>query len=282
MANPGLFNSVYWNCIYSFRRICSYLHLHSVPVPQMIHLRPRQVRRSASCVLAALLTLASSFIAVSHVTATTYTWDGNGTNTGNGKWSTAVNWDANGVPVSNLATTDVVFGGNFHLTPLMDANYSIHQLTFASRAGAFNLSSNSGVTPETLTIGTGGITNSSSNVQTISSPLVLGAGHTWNASTAGLTINSATVTNGGFLLTISGAFNTSIGAVISGTGGLTKGGAGILTLSGVNTYTGLTTVSGGILKEGVNNALASGDLTVSGGTFDINGKTDSIGTLTLG
>src|SRR5205823_14465029 len=101
---------------------------------------PRQVRRSASCVLAALLTLASSFIAVSQVVATTYTWDGNGTNTGNGKWSTAVNWDANGVPVSNLTTTDVVFGGTFHLTPLMDANYSIHQLTFASGAGAFNRS----------------------------------------------------------------------------------------------------------------------------------------------
>src|SRR6266478_286134 len=146
----------------------------SIPTPQRFRVRRRQVRRSASCMLAALLTLASSFIAVSHVAAITYTWDGNGTNAGNGKWSTAVNWDANGIPVSNLATTDVLFGGNFHLTPLMDVNYSIHQLTFASGAGAFNLSSNSATTPETLTIGTGGITNSSSNVQSISSPLVLG------------------------------------------------------------------------------------------------------------
>src|SRR5436305_9252032 len=280
MANPGFLNSVYWSCIYSFRRICSYLRLYSVPVPQMIHLRPRQVRRSASCVLAALLTLASSFIAVSQVVATTYTWDGNGTNTGNGKWSTAVNWDANGVPVSNLTTTDVVFGGNFHLTPLMDANYSIHQLTFASGAGAFNLTSNAGT--EILTIGTGGITNSSSNVQSISSPLVLGAAQTWNASTAGLTINSATVTNGGFLLTISGANNTSIAAAISGTGGLTKNGAGILTLNGTtaNTYTGLTTVNAGELDLGKTanvNAIGSGGLTINAGTVKFTGtSTDEI------
>src|SRR5437868_7763939 len=233
-----------------------------------------RLRRSASCMLATLLTLASSFIAVSHVAATTYTWDGNGTNTGNGKWSTAVNWDANGIPVSNLATTDVVFGGTFHLTPLMDANYSIHQLTFASGAGAFNLSSNAGT--EVLTIGTGGITNSSSNVQTISSPLVLGAAQTWNASTAGLTINSATVTNGGFLLTISGANNTSIAAAISGTGGLTKSGAGILTLNGTtaNTYTGLTTVSAGELDLGKTanvNANGSRGLTINAGTANHTG-----------
>src|SRR5438067_6793875 len=190
-----IFASFYWDSIGSLRQICSYLRPNSVPIPQTTLLRYRKVDRSASCVLTALLTLASSFVAVSQVAASIYTWDGNGTNTGNGKWSTAVNWDANGVPVSNLATTDVVFGGTFHLTPLMDANYSIHQLTFASGAGAFNLSSNSGVTPETLTIGTGGITNSSSNVQTISSPLVLGAAQTWNASTAGVTINSSAKVN---------------------------------------------------------------------------------------
>src|SRR5205823_14586562 len=269
-----IFASFYWDSIGSFRRICSYLRPNSVPIPQTTLLRYRKVDRSASCVLTALLTLASSFVAVSQVAATIYTWDGNGTNTGNGKWSTAVNWDANGVPVSNLTTTDVVFGGNFHLTPLMDANYSIHQLTFASGAGAFNLTSNAGT--EILTIGTGGITNSSSNVQSISSPLVLGAAQTWNASTAGLIISSATVNNGGFLLTISGASNTSIAAAISSTGGLTKNGAGILTLSGTtaNTYTGLTTVNAGELdlgKTATVNAIGSGGLTVSGGTVKYTG-----------
>ena len=38
------------------------------------------------------------------------------------------------------------------------------------------------------------------------------------------------------------------------------------TLSGVNTYTGLTTVSAGVLAYGANNATGSGDLSVGGGT----------------
>jgi len=52
-------------------------------------------------------------------------------------------------------------------------------------------------------------------------------------------------------------------------------------LSATSSYTGLTTVSAGILKEGVNDALGSGNLTVSGGTFDINSKTDTVGVVTL-
>jgi autotransporter-associated beta strand protein len=64
--------------------------------------------------------------------------------------------------------------------------------------------------------------------------------------------------------------------VISGGGGLTvlsSNGAGVLNLSGLNTYLGGTIVNGGTLQLGVSNALwATGSLTVgSGGTFDLNG-----------
>src|SRR6478609_9126726 len=122
-----IFVSFYWNFMGSFRPICSYLRLQSAPVPQMTSLRYRQGRRCASCVAAALLLI--PFIAPK-ARATIYTWDGNG-GTGNSKWSTAGNWDANGIPASDLATTDLVFGGTFHLTPQMDTNYSIHSLSFA-------------------------------------------------------------------------------------------------------------------------------------------------------
>ncbi len=53
---------------------------------------------------------------------------------------------------------------------------------------------------------------------------------------------------------------------ISGTGGFSKAGAGMLTLTGTNTYTGDTTITGGVLR--VNGSIASSDLTVtSGGTL---------------
>lgn len=53
-------------------------------------------------------------------------------------------------------------------------------------------------------------------------------------------------------------------------GGLTKIGAGTLTLSAANTYTGGTTVTGGTLALGVSNALAAtGSVTVNGGTLDL-------------
>jgi subtilase-type serine protease len=48
---------------------------------------------------------------------------------------------------------------------------------------------------------------------------------------------------------------------ISGTGGFSKAGAGMLTLTGENTYSGDTTITGGILR--VNGSIARSDLTVA-------------------
>jgi fibronectin-binding autotransporter adhesin len=74
--------------------------------------------------------------------------------------------------------------------------------------------------------------------------------------------------------TVTTAVNTS--------GGLIKNGAGILTLSGANTYTGGTTVNVGTLALGANNVLAdAGAVTVDGGTFDINTRTETVGAVTL-
>ncbi len=56
---------------------------------------------------------------------------------------------------------------------------------------------------------------------------------------------------------------------ISGSGKLTKQGAGSLTLSSVNTYSGGTTVSGGKLIPNVKGSLGSGQITLAGGvTFN--------------
>ena len=87
----------------------------------------------------------------------------------------------------------------------------------------------------------------------------------------------ATIDTQGFDSSISG---TIIGA--PGTGTFRKSGAGTLTLSGNNTYTGRTTIIGaGVLRVVSNNALgsAAGDLFISGGsTTDVDSSLSIDGT----
>ena len=66
------------------------------------------------------------------------------------------------------------------------------------------------------------------------------------------------------------------------TGGITKAGAGILVLSGANTYSGGTTISAGTLQLSGSGTLGStnGSLTVNSGILDLNGTTQGIGNLT--
>ena len=60
--------------------------------------------------------------------------------------------------------------------------------------------------------------------------------------------------------------------VISGSGSLTKTGAGSLTLSGANTYSGGTTISGGILAGTSNGSFGTGDITMNGGSLSFSGS----------
>ncbi|MHB1183770.1 MAG: YDG domain-containing protein [Desulfobulbia bacterium] len=84
------------------------------------------------------------------------------------------------------------------------------------------------------------------------------------------------------ILTTGDASDTTFAGVMSGPGGnLSKQGAGIFTLSGLNTYTGLTTVNAGTLAYGITNALDLGAVTVDGGTLDIGTFSDTVGAVTL-
>ena len=88
-------------------------------------------------------------------------------------------------------------------------------------------------------------------------------------------LGSATLTAGG------NNSVTTFAGVISGSGGLTKVGIGTLTLSGANTYTGLTTVSAGTLEIAFGGSLA-GEVNnaanfINGGT--VSGFVDNSGTL---
>ena len=70
----------------------------------------------------------------------------------------------------------------------------------------------------------------------------------------------------GLLRTAAGA-NLAVSSAVTGTGGLTAGGANTITLSGTNAYTGQTTLGGGTLAVGAAAALpAASALLLVGGT----------------
>jgi outer membrane autotransporter protein len=76
---------------------------------------------------------------------------------------------------------------------------------------------------------------------------------------------------------------TTIDAPIVGTGGLNKAGPGLLTLTGENTYSGGTTISGGALKVGSDTNLGdpAGGLTLDGGELETSADFNTARTVNL-
>jgi len=94
--------------------------------------------------------------------------------------------------------------------------------------------------------------------------------------------NGGNITLGDGNLTINQRDDLTYSGVISGSGSIVKIGSTTLTLAGANTYAGTTTINAGKIKVGVNSALPSTAVTLSGiGQLTIvNGITQTIGNLT--
>jgi len=160
---------------------------------------------------------------------------------------------------------------------------------------AFGASGNTAA--NNLNLGTGVVTASSSRTIALAgtgTKLTMGAVNITSASSGRtITANGAgnTLEMGGLTLsasatpvtvTLAGTANLGVtGAIVNGTtpgNGLTVTATGTTTLSGNNTYTGLTTMNaaGGTLTLSGNNSAASGGVTLTAGTLNIN-STNALG-----
>ena len=133
----------------------------------------------------------------------------------------------------------------------------------------------------TLTFNGGGISSDSTTARTILNAITFTGnatlGHTTNNGALTFSANAAL---GNTTRTLTLNSDAQFDGIISSTGlfGITKAGAGTLTLRGANTYTGLTTVNAGKLILDVatgNNNSATGGMTLSGGITQFN-SVDSI------
>jgi autotransporter-associated beta strand protein len=251
--------------------------------------RSRQLRLLSLAACVAGASLAKSALAA------TETWTG----------LTDVKWaDANWAPAGHTPGTGdtAVFNnaGNANAYVDLGAGVTISNILFdTANAAAYNIGIGA-IGSETLILNNGGsitVNPSVANNQTFSSAITLGTDQT--AQTYTVTNNSTdplaflgnitgatgTGTVGVKTIAVGGIGNTTIsGNLLFGAAAadlaVTKNGPGILTLSGTNNFTGVTTINGGTLEldytgatAPTNNIIAAGSaLKMNGGTLLINGN----------
>lgn len=135
-------------------------------------------------------------------------------------------------------------------------------------SGVLNLNSTTALGTGTLTISGGTLDNKSAGALTQTN----NNAQNWNGSftftgTNSLDLGSGTVTMGANVVTTVSNNTLSVGGVTQtgGTRSLTKAGAGTLVINGASSYTGGTTISGGVLRfgTGANTVPTTGNFTIN-------------------
>lgn len=185
-----------------------------------------------------------------------------------GDWQNALNWDPNGVPGAmsgGVIGMLIRFGPSPQLTitGADDALTDIQNIIFTGATGSYDISGTG-----TLGIADGFAVHNDSNFDQVINVDIAGTGDVLNfiATTANLTIggNVDLTDTVDTVLIVSGLFDTTINGVVSDSGGgVTKTGGGRLVLTQANAYTGGTRLAGGTIVVGDDNALGTGDLTVT-------------------
>lgn len=198
--------------------------------------------------------IAAAWSGVAHAQATR-TWSATTTN---GAWSVGANWTSGIAPVANDSLAFGATTGTTTLTNDILAATQFNGITLNVGSSAYTLTGNQ------ITLG-GAVINNSASPQTLALPLALPATQSFATNSGGVTVSGP----------------------ITGLGGLVKNGRDTLALSGINTYSGATSVSGGTLlldySAGGNtaNPLGTSAITLDMGTLVLRGKTTGTTTETI-
>lgn len=174
-------------------------------------------------------------------------WTGGGVN---GVWSSGSNWGVTPVPTgtNSLTPSSLIFSGTTRTTGTNDlGTVTVDSISFTNdgsigRIGGFTLTGNT-LALSTAAITTTATTAGSAITDTLSMAMTLGG--------------SNTVTTGS-------GHNLLFSGNVSGNGSITYGGAGSVFLSGTNSYTGGTFITGGQVQTAASGALG-GNVEVFGG-----------------
>jgi autotransporter-associated beta strand protein len=234
------------------------------------------------------LTIQSSTSGTGEITGTIVNGSGTTavTKSGAGTWVLSGNNTYTGLTTVSGGTLQLGASGSGANSPLG----TVASGTVVAAGATLDLNGYTLVTAEPLTLnGTGisnggALSNSSMTATNWKGLVALGSASSIVADSGDIIIsNTGTISGATFGLTLGGTATGSLIASTIGTtsGALTKEGAGTWTLYGNNTYTGLTTISGGTLRLGVAGSgtysplgtVANGTSVMEGATLDLNGFT---------
>ncbi|MEI8375032.1 MAG: TIGR03790 family protein [Planctomycetota bacterium] len=165
--------------------------------------------------------------------------NGWGNSAGNGLWSRPLNWTSGSLPQNNDGVAR--FSGAAHGgTVMLDISATVEEIALDNSGGGdYTIAASPG---QTLTLSS---TNGSASQCLVN---VLSGNHTISAPLA-------LATGGNLFAVANPADSLAVSGNVSGNGSVTKTGAGTLTLSGSNAYTGNALVAAGVLAISGANAL---------------------------
>lgn len=199
-------------------------------------------------------------------------WDGGpdaGGASANANWTTPSNWLGDVAP---LPDDNLVFPAGALLTN------NVNDFTSGTRFRSISISGNYNINGQSLVLLEGVTANHSSGLASFLAPISLLANQTFISANPGASLNLGPIDTATLqLLTVDGSGNINITGSISGSGGITKTGDGTLFISGAtdNTYSGITTISQGVVVAQKDTALGSvvaGTNVTSGAALHLQGN----------